>query len=128
MAICGRPKSPQAIRTCSHLAVVCSATSVTSRNVRQELQLAWDYDRPILPLMLEPVQFPPEIAYFLHGRQWIDLLERPEDQWLAQIAVALQSHDITRTASGVESTLATANCCAGVQLATVATDGGRAGG
>ena len=88
----------EAIRNCSHLAVLCSATSVTSRNVRQELQLAWDYDRPILPLMLEPVQFPPEIAYFLHGRQWIDVLELPEDQWLAQIAAAMQSHDITRTA------------------------------
>jgi predicted ATPase len=82
----------EAIHICSHLAVLCSASSVVSRNVRQELQLAWDYDRPILPLILEPVEFPPEIAYFLHGRQWIDLLERPEDQWLAQIAAALRSH------------------------------------
>jgi predicted ATPase len=61
-----------------------------SRNVRQELQLAWDEDRPILPLMLEFVQFPDGMAFFLRGRQWIDLLDRPEAQWLPELTAAVQ--------------------------------------
>src|SRR5680860_1766994 len=51
-----------AVRGCAVVAVLCSAASMDSRNVRQELQLAWDEDRPVLPLMLEPVEFPDAIA------------------------------------------------------------------
>src|SRR5688500_684519 len=47
-----------AVRTCNVVAVLCSTASMRSRNVRQELQLAWDCDRPILPLLLERVDFP----------------------------------------------------------------------
>jgi predicted ATPase len=75
-----------AIRACAALMLVCTAASVTSRNVRQELQIAWDHDRPILPLLLEPVQFPDEIAYFLQGRQWIEMREDGPGDWIAEVA------------------------------------------
>ncbi len=81
----------QAIRQCAVVVVLCSQASVNSRNVRQELQLAWDFDRPILPLILEPIAFPDEIAYFLHGRQWIELLDQPDSTGVEAIASALAS-------------------------------------
>ncbi|MCC6943966.1 MAG: TIR domain-containing protein [Thermomicrobiales bacterium] len=80
-----------AIRNCAALALLCTSISVRSRNVRQEVQLAWDHDRPILPLLLEPVQFPDEIAYFLQGRQWIDVDLSDESQWTDRVARAMGS-------------------------------------
>src|SRR4051794_973713 len=59
---------PKAVREAPVLLVLCTAASVVSRNVRQELQLAWDQAKPILPLLLEPVEFPDGVAYVLHGR------------------------------------------------------------
>jgi predicted ATPase len=79
----------QAVRSCRAVAVLCSATSIASRNVRQELQLAWDRDKPILPLLLEPVDFPDSVAYFLQGRQWIEVNDRADAEWVAEVAHAL---------------------------------------
>ncbi|HET9661471.1 MAG TPA: TIR domain-containing protein [Thermomicrobiales bacterium] len=80
-----------AIRDCAALAILCTATSVNSRNVRQEVQLAWDRDRPILPILLEPVDFPDDIAYFLEGRQWIDAREVENPNWVDALVTALDS-------------------------------------
>jgi predicted ATPase len=74
-----------AIRSCQAFALLCSPTSVVSRNVRQEIQLAWDHDRPILPLLLEPVEFPDEVAYFLQGRQWIEVRGDASEPWTQQV-------------------------------------------
>jgi predicted ATPase len=79
----------RAVREARVVLVLCSAASVVSRNVRQELQLAWDRDTPILPLLLEPVAFPDGIAYVLHGRQWIELSGRPVEAWLPDVLRAL---------------------------------------
>jgi predicted ATPase len=79
-----------AIRSCKALLLVCTAASVRSRNVRQEIQLAWDHDRPILPFLLEPVQFPDEIAYFLQGRQWIDITNQTQSDWVSDVVHAVR--------------------------------------
>jgi predicted ATPase len=78
-----------AIRSCATVLLVCTAASVQSRNVRQEVQLAWDHDRPIVPLLLERVRFPDEIAYFLQGRQWIEVDASGDAQWIARVVRAL---------------------------------------
>src|SRR5687768_15314761 len=52
------PQIVDGIRSSAALLLLCSAASLASRNVRQELQLAWRFGRPILPLRLEPVAFP----------------------------------------------------------------------
>jgi hypothetical protein len=75
-----------AIRSCTVLVIVCTAASIVSRNVRQEIQLAWDHDRPIVPLLLEPVAFPDEIAYFLQGRQWIEIDDIAAGAWTPELA------------------------------------------
>jgi adenylate cyclase len=61
--------------------VLCSAMSMASPNVQQEVQLAWENRRPIVPLLLTHDRPPEALQYALAGRQWIELLDRPEDEW-----------------------------------------------
>src|SRR5713226_5922935 len=61
----------QGIKNCKVLALMCSWASVGSRNVIQEVKVAWKYERRYLPLLLEPVSIPDELQYWLEGWQWI---------------------------------------------------------
>src|SRR6478735_2083091 len=83
-----------AIRSCLAVVVLCSPASAASRNVRQELQLAWDLDRPILPVMLEPVAFSDAMAYFLQGRQWIDATGQSASAWLQELTAAVARFEL----------------------------------
>ena len=78
-----------AIRNADALLLMCSATSLASRNVRQEIALAWRFGRPIIPLRLEPVLVPDALAYWLETAQWIDVLDRPDRDWLPEVERAL---------------------------------------
>ena len=82
-----------AIRGCRVLVVLCSEESLASRNVRRELQLAWDRDKPILPLLLDRTEFSDAVAYFLQGRQWVEILDRPEAVWLPELLAAIGRFD-----------------------------------
>lgn len=53
----------EGIERCAALMLMCSAASFASRNVRQEIALGWKYERPYVPLLLEPVTIPKEIEY-----------------------------------------------------------------
>ena len=57
----------RAIKDCAVFTVLCSPAAVTSPNVLQELRLAWEERRPILPVLLAPVSFPDEMRYILTG-------------------------------------------------------------
>ena len=79
------------IEDASVLVVMCSPASVASRNVHQEVQLAWESERRILPVIVEEVQLPPELRYALAGQQWVEVRERPESEWLPELLNALRS-------------------------------------
>lgn len=79
----------EGIAGCAAFVVLCSDAAMRSHNVRQELQLAWHHRRPILPLLLASVEYPSDRAYFLHGWQWVNLLNRPQERWLPQVVTAL---------------------------------------
>src|ERR1035437_8793767 len=66
------------------VAVLSSPASMASPNVQQEIQLAWESRRPILPLILEAAHQPEAIRYALAGRQWVEILARAADAWLAE--------------------------------------------
>ncbi|HEU5424463.1 MAG TPA: AAA family ATPase, partial [Nitrolancea sp.] len=78
-----------AIKGAAALMLMASPASLASRNVRQELALGWRFERPYLPLLLDRITIPDELAYWLEGSQWIELLDHPEDVWLAGMAQAL---------------------------------------
>jgi predicted ATPase len=77
------------IESCAVFVLLSSASALASPNVQQEIQLAWDSRRPILPLMLDSARPPEAIRYALAGRQWIDVLDRPDEQWLPDVLRAL---------------------------------------
>lgn len=80
------------------MALMCSAASMRSRNVRQEIMLAWRYEKPYIPLLLDDYLlslngFPEQIAYWLEGNQWIEVLDHPDKEWLPRLTRALQRRD-----------------------------------
>src|SRR4051812_15764710 len=58
----------EGIKGCAALVVLISPASVGSRNVQQEIQLAWENDREFLPLILEQAPLPSSMEYALAGR------------------------------------------------------------
>lgn len=78
------------IKHCRMLALMCSDASLRSRNVKQEILLAWEYEKPYLPLLLAPVSFPEQVEYWLQGWQWIEILDHPPERWLPGVRSALQ--------------------------------------
>src|SRR5713226_5498559 len=83
-----------AISHCTMFALTCSAASLGSPNVQQEVRLAWEEQRPILPLLLQQVSIPRELRYPLAGRQWIELLDQPADSWLPRVLLALAAFGV----------------------------------
>ena len=79
----------EAIERAAVLVLCCSAASLASRNVRQEVALAWKYERPYVPLLLELVAIPKELEYWLEAAQWVELLDRPASAWLPAVLAAL---------------------------------------
>jgi predicted ATPase len=78
------------IRGCAALALLCSAGAFTSPNVRQEILLAWKYQRPYLPLLLDTTPIPTDLEYWLEGSQWIEILDHPPARWLPQVLQAIE--------------------------------------
>jgi hypothetical protein len=84
------PKIVYGIKSCKVLLLLCTDASMRSRNVKQEIQLAWHYGRPYLPLLGEPIDnYPEQVQYWLEGWQWIEVLDRPAAQWLPRVLQAL---------------------------------------
>ena len=83
------PEIVAAIRESAALVLCCSAAAFASRNVRQEVALAWKHERPILPLHLEPAAIPDDLAYWLEAAQWVEVLDRPEAGWLPEVVRGL---------------------------------------
>ncbi len=74
--------------------LMCSQASLASRNVKQEIALAWRFEKPYLPLLLDPVEIPKDVAYWLEGSQWVEVLEHPVSVWLGNVTEALARHGI----------------------------------
>jgi len=88
------PAIVDGIRNCLVFLLCCSASSMRSRNVRQEITLAWDLDRPILPLLIDDTVlktsgFPDQVRYWLTGHQWIEALPPTSDHWFPQLLRSL---------------------------------------
>lgn len=89
------PAIGEGIRSCRVLLLCCSASSMRSRNVGQEIALAWRYDRQILPLLIDDTVliaggFPEQLEYWLEGHQWIEALPPSSDRWFPQLLRSLE--------------------------------------
>lgn len=102
------PEIVDGIKNCKVLMLMCSDASMRSRNVKQEIQLAWKYERPYLPVLLESISFPEQVLYWLEGWQWIEILSNPAQQWLPQVLksferIGVGHNDSSLTLDEVES-------------------------
>jgi len=89
----------RAIRSCKIFLLMCSDAAMRSRAVAQEIQLAWKYQLGYLPLLLERTSFPEQVEFFLEGCQWIELLDRPMEGWMADVVGALNNAGVLCVAS-----------------------------
>jgi isopentenyl diphosphate isomerase/L-lactate dehydrogenase-like FMN-dependent dehydrogenase len=79
----------EGIKSSRAVAVLVNPAAMQSRNVRQELRLALQYDKPVLPLLLAETVYPSEMEYVLAGRQWVEVFDQPAEQWLPEVLRAL---------------------------------------
>lgn len=84
------------IKNCTAFVLMCSQASIRSRHVHKEVRLAWEYESPMLPLLLEPIRFPEEIEYCLVGCQWIEVWNPQPQEWLPAILRSLERLGICR--------------------------------
>jgi hypothetical protein len=84
----------RAIRASRAIIVMCSRAAMRSRNVKQEIQIAWRCGRPYLPLLLEEdAMIQDQLAYWLEGWQWIKVFESPASEWIPRVADSLAALD-----------------------------------
>lgn len=93
------------IQGCAALILLSSPASMASKNVRQEVQLAFEADRSLIPRILESADVPPEVGYALAGRQWIELLDHPSDLWLPSLLRALRRLGVTGSSAAALPTI-----------------------
>jgi hypothetical protein len=79
----------EGIKNSRAVAVLVSPEAMRSRNVRQELRLAMQYDKLVLPLLLAETAYPSEVEYVLAGRQWVEVFDQPAEAWLPEVLRAL---------------------------------------
>jgi predicted ATPase len=107
------------IRGCATLAVLSTGAALRSRNVHQEIQVAWEHDRPILPLRLEAIDVPDDVEYALAGRQWVEVLERPDADWLPEALRALRGLGVEPQPSALASQPLSATCSGASEVSRV---------
>jgi hypothetical protein len=79
----------RAIKDARGVMVLCSPAAFASDHVKREVYLADRYQKPLLPVFLEPAAPPEDFEYFFAGIQWIDLHAIPESDRAAAIKRAL---------------------------------------
>jgi TIR domain/Domain of unknown function (DUF4384) len=84
------PKIVEAIKTCKALLLACTDASMRSKYVKQEIQLAWKYERPYIPLLVEPLDtYPEQVQFWLEGCQWLEVLDHRAEEWLPGVLRSL---------------------------------------
>lgn len=83
-----------AVRGCDAFLLCVTPAALASRNVRQEIALAWKYERPIVPLMLTMTEIPADLEYWLESTQWIEHLNYGQSVWLPRLVQSLAVHGI----------------------------------
>lgn len=79
----------KALEAARIVVLMCTHASMRSVSVKQEIQVAAEMGKPLLPLLLEDISFTGQMRFFLAGWHWIDIHRQPEDVWLPKLLRAL---------------------------------------
>ena len=83
--------------------LMLSPNSVTSDNVRKEVDLADGASKDLIPMMLAPVELPAKLRYQLAGIQWIEYYRDPEAKY-AELAEVLHARKPQQVISEAQPT------------------------
>jgi hypothetical protein len=67
--------------------LMLSPSAAASKNVRQEVCLAFGGDKDLVPLKLAPVEIPDSLQYQLAGVQWIEYYRNPDAKYAELVNV-----------------------------------------
>jgi hypothetical protein len=84
------PEVVDAIEGSRVMVVLCSRASLFSEHVAVEVELAFEANRPRLPLLLDETPFPNRIRYWLTGANWVDV-RGPAELWWPEVARSLRA-------------------------------------
>jgi len=79
----------RAIKESTVVMLMCSDAAMRSWAVKQEIQVAGEARKVLLPVLLERTNFPAQLEFFLAGRQWVEVLDLPEPEWLPKLLAAI---------------------------------------
>jgi len=85
----------EAIRNAKALVLFATESSFKSNNVAKEVAIASEWDKPILPVYLEPVEVPDTLHYQLAGIQHVELFAEQENEAFDGMLAALHNLGVT---------------------------------
>lgn len=79
-----------AIDNCSAMVLIFSSHTNRSRQIRREVQRAFDREKPVIPLRIENVSPEQSLAYYMGPVHWLDALTQPLEQHLQKLVLSVK--------------------------------------
>jgi WD40 repeat protein len=88
-----------AIDQCRVMVLIFSSSANKSRQIRREVQRAFDREVPVVPLRIEDIVPEKSLAYYMGPVHWLDALTPPLEQHLHKLADSVRALVRTQTAA-----------------------------
>jgi formylglycine-generating enzyme required for sulfatase activity len=89
-----------AIDGCRAMVLIFSSSTNTSRQIRREVQQAFDGEKPVVPFRIENVVPERSLRYYMGSVHWLDALTPPLEQHLEKLAASVHALVRRATADG----------------------------
>jgi hypothetical protein len=89
-----------AIDGCRAMVLIFSSSTNASRQIRREVQQAFDGEKPVVPFRIENVVPERSLRYYMGSVHWLDALTPPLEQHLEKLAASVQALVRRATADG----------------------------
>jgi hypothetical protein len=76
----------RAIRDSRYVALMCSAQAFGSDHVIREVYIAGEHKKPFIAFLLEPIEFPDDVLYFVSGFPRVPVASLDREQLRSEIA------------------------------------------
>jgi formylglycine-generating enzyme required for sulfatase activity len=80
-----------AIDSCRAMVLIFSSNTNASRQIRREVQQAFDGEKPVVPFRIEDVVPERSLRYYMDSVHWLDALTPPLEQHLEKLAASVQA-------------------------------------
>jgi formylglycine-generating enzyme required for sulfatase activity len=80
-----------AIDGCRAMVLIFSSSTNASRQIRREVQQAFDGEKPVVPFRIENIVPERSLRYYMGSVHWLDALTPPLEQHLEKLAASVQA-------------------------------------